>query len=86
MQVNKTKTRVRALALLGAAAVVSMAALVTTLGEEPSGSAVAGSGDAPTNTVYSKPNVPGMTGGATATWEPPGTTEATMSASPPIKH
>lgn len=48
-------------------------------------SSLAGSGDAPANTTYSQPVVAGMNVGATATWAPPATTEATAMAIPAIK-
>lgn len=46
---------------------------------------LAGSGDAPANTTYAQPVVVGMNMGATATWAPPATTEATAMAVPAIK-
>jgi hypothetical protein len=52
---------------------------------EPSGTSLAGSGDAPANTTYNQPVVGGMNEGATATWAPPATTEPTMMAVPAVK-
>jgi len=51
----------------------------------PQSTSLAGSGDAPANTTYSQPVVAGMNMGATATWAPPASTEATSKAMPPIK-
>jgi hypothetical protein len=46
---------------------------------------LAGSGDAPTNTVYVQPSQSAMTMGATATFTTPATVEPTTVAVPPIK-
>lgn len=48
-------------------------------------STLAGSGDAPTNTVYIQPSVSAMTMGATATFTTPATVEPTTEAVPPVK-
>lgn len=48
-------------------------------------SMLAGSGDAPTNTVYFQPSVSAMTMGATATFTTPATVEPTTEAVPPVK-
>lgn len=74
---------------LGFGALAALAALaVTSLshgGVLPQSTSLAGSGDAPANTTYSQPVVAGMNMGATATWAPPASTEATSKAVPPIK-
>ena len=46
---------------------------------------LAGSGDAPSNTVFTQPSVSGMTMGATATFTTPDTVEPVTEATPPIK-
>jgi hypothetical protein len=46
---------------------------------------LAGSGDAPTNTVYIQPSVSAMTMGATATFTTPASVEPTTEAVPPVK-
>jgi hypothetical protein len=48
-------------------------------------STLAGSGDAPTNTVYIQPGVPAMTMGATATFTTPTSVEPITEAVPPVK-
>jgi hypothetical protein len=48
-------------------------------------STLAGSGDAPTNTVFVQPTVTAMTMGATATFTTPASVPATTEAVPPIK-
>jgi len=46
---------------------------------------LAGSGDAPTNTVYIQPTVSAITMGATATLSTPASVPATTEAVPPVK-
>ncbi len=46
---------------------------------------LAGSGDAPANTVYTQPSVSAMNMGATATFTTPSTVEPTTQAVPPVK-
>jgi hypothetical protein len=50
-----------------------------------SGTALAGSGDAPANTTYVQPSVIAATMGATATWTTPEPTLATDKAVPVVK-
>lgn len=89
---NRTRTKRRGVKLVGAvlagAAVVVAGALTVAFDADGSGHAnvLAGSGDAPTNTVYVQPSVSAMTMGATAS--PPSTppsVPATTEAVPPIK-
>jgi hypothetical protein len=54
-------------------------------GDSGHASMLAGSGDAPTNTVYVQPSQSAMTMGATATFTTPATVEPTTVAVPPIK-
>jgi Na+-transporting methylmalonyl-CoA/oxaloacetate decarboxylase beta subunit len=77
------RLRMRTLGLVGAAAFVTLGAV--SLGYEHDSSAgidLAGSGDAPANTVYVQPKDAAMTMGATATWTAPATVEATAKAVP----
>jgi hypothetical protein len=68
---------VKALAALGTGAFVTLATLgavysgAIDIGPGPQVSA--GSGSAPTNTIYKQPVIGQMNTGATATWTPPGT-------------
>ena len=92
MNTNRTRTKRRGVKLVGAvlagAAVVVAGALTVAFDGDGSGHAnvLAGSGDAPTNTVFIQPTVSGMTMGATAS--PPSTppsTPAVADATPAIK-
>lgn len=67
---------------LGVAAAFGMGLLGIGHDSPAQTTSLAGSGDAPTNTTYSQPVVAGMNMGATATWAPPATTEATAMAVP----
>src|ERR1700755_2134189 len=79
--------RVRALGLAGAAAFVTLGALGVGYGhgDGKTGTNLANSGDAPTNTVYVQPSDKAMTMGATATFTTPNSVEESPSASPPVK-
>jgi hypothetical protein len=92
MNMIRTRTKRRGLKLVGAvlagAAVVVAGALTVAFDGDGSGHAdvLAGSGDAPTNTVFIQPTVAGMTMGATAS--PPATPASTpevADAKPAIK-
>jgi len=75
-------------ALLAGAAVVVAGALTVAFDGDGSGRAdvLAGSGDAPTNTVFTQPSIAGMTMGATASAPAtPGTTPEVADAKPAIK-
>ena len=92
MNANRTRTKRRdgvklVGAVLAGAAVVVAGALTLAHAGEGSGHAsmLAGSGDAPTNTVFVQPTGSAMTMGATATAAPPASTPATTEAVPPIK-
>ena len=92
MNTNRTRTKRRggvklAGAVLAGAAVVVAGALTVARAGEGSGhaSVLAGSGDAPTNTVFVQPTGSAMTMGATATASPPASTPATTEAVPPVK-
>jgi hypothetical protein len=90
MNTNQTKHRVLKLAgaAFAAAAVVVAGALTLVFGDDRSGGAdmLAGSGDAPTNTVYVQPTVAGMTMGATATSPAtPASTPEVADAKPVVK-
>jgi hypothetical protein len=90
MKANRTLTssRVKLVgALIGAGAVAAMGALGLTCGGVGSGtgSTLAGSGDAPTGTVYVQPTVKGMEAGSTSTEGPPPTTLITSMAAPAVK-
>ena len=79
------RTKLVGIALgFGALAALAVASL-SHGGVVPQSTSLAGSGDAPANTTYSQPVVAGMNMGATATWAPPASTEATSKAVPPIK-
>ena len=86
-QVIKSSVVKRAGFLVGAAAVLALAASGVVYGAETSGppASLAGSGDAPTNTTYTQPGVTGMNVGATATMTTPGPTLATSMAVPALK-
>ena len=80
------RTRFAALAI-GGAAIVSLGALSVSMGDNVSGFAMlAGSGDAPTNTTYTRPSVGAVSMGATATETTPGSMPATTKAVPPPVH
>lgn len=70
-----------------AAAVIGAGALTVVFddGGPAHTSTLAGSGDAPTNTVFVQPTVSAMTMGATATFTTPASVPATTEAVPPIK-
>ena len=74
-------------AACAAAAVIGAGVLTVMLDDGGSGraSTLAGSGDAPANTVYTQPSQSAMTMGATATFTTPATVEPTTEATPPIK-
>jgi hypothetical protein len=92
MNTNRTRTKRRGVKLVGAvlagAAVVVAGALTVAFDGDGSGRAdvLAGSGDAPTNTVFIQPTIAGMTMGATASPPAtPGTTPEVADAKPAIK-
>jgi hypothetical protein len=92
MNTYLTRTKRRGVKLVGAvlagAAVVAAGALTVTFDSNDSGQAtvLAGSGDAPTNTVFVQPTVAGMTMGATASPPAtPATTPEVADAKPAIK-
>jgi hypothetical protein len=74
-------------ATCAAAAVIGAGVLTVVLDNGSAGhvNMLAGSGDAPANTVYSQPSVTAMNMGATATFTTPATVEPTTEAVPPIK-
>ena len=74
-------------AAFAAAAIVGAGVLTVVLdnGGAIHSSTLAGSGDAPSNTVYTQPSVTAMNMGATATLTTPASTPATTEAVPPIK-
>ena len=74
-------------AVLAGAAAVAAAALTVTFDSNDSGQAnvLAGSGDAPTNTVYVQPTGGAMTMGATATFTTPSSVPQVTEAVPPVK-
>lgn len=78
--------RIRLLGLAGASAFVALGTMSLVSGPSGAGATnVAGSGDAPTNTVYVQPTVAGASMGATATWTTPASVEESVSAVPPVK-
>jgi hypothetical protein len=92
MNTNRTRTKRRGVKLVGTvlagAAVVVAGALTVAFDGGGSGHAnvLAGSGDAPTNTVFIQPTISGMSMGATAS--PPATpasTPAVADAKPAVK-
>ena len=89
MNTNQTKHRVLkfAGAACAAAAVVGAGALTVALDDSGQGhvNTLAGSGDAPTNTVYSQPSVSAATFGATATFTTPSSVPPVTEAVPPVK-
>ena len=91
MNTKRTPTSRRGVKLVGAAcaaaAVVGAGGLTVALDNSGAThtSTLAGSGDAPTNTVYIQPSVSAMTMGATATFTTPATVEPTTEAVPPVK-
>jgi hypothetical protein len=89
MNTNRPPTSRRGVKLLGAvcaaAAVFGAGALIVTLDDGGHASMLAGSGDAPTNTVYVQPAVSAMNMGATATLTTPSSVPATTEAVPAIK-
>ena len=77
---------VRLLGLVGAGAFVGVGTLALVTGHDGAPTAVvAGSGDAPTNTMYVQPTDSIMTLGATATWTTPTSVEPSPRAVPVIK-
>jgi hypothetical protein len=91
MNTIRTRTKRRGVKLAGAVlagAAVAAGALTVAFDGDSSGPAavLAGSGDAPTNTVFIQPTVAGMTMGATASAPAtPGTTPEVADAKPAIK-
>jgi hypothetical protein len=91
MNTKRQATSRRGVKLTGAAcaaaAVLGAGVLTVALDNSGAGhtSMLAGSGDAPTNTVYVQPSVSAMTMGATATFTTPATVEPTTEAVPPVK-
>jgi hypothetical protein len=92
MNTNRTRTKRRGVKLVGAvlagAAVVVAGALTVAFdgGGSEHANVLAGSGDAPTNTVFIQPTISGMNVGATAS--PPSTpasTPAVADAKPAVK-
>jgi hypothetical protein len=73
--------------MIGAAAFVSLGVLSLGFGHGSgsTGTNLANSGDAPTNTVYIQPTDKAMTMGATATFTTPNSVEESPSASPAVK-
>jgi hypothetical protein len=73
---------VKLFATVGIAAFAALALLSIAFGgsHAGAGTALAGSGDAPTNTVYTQPAVPAASTGATATFTTPASTLATEKA------
>jgi hypothetical protein len=67
------RIRVRLLGIIGIGALAALAILGVAYGGSHvgSGTALAGSGDAPANTTYVQPSAPAATMGATATWTTP---------------
>ena len=74
-------------AVCAAAAVVGAGVMTVVLDDGNTGhvNTLAGSGDAPTNTVFVQPSVSAMTQGATATFSTPASVPATTEAVPPVK-
>jgi hypothetical protein len=92
MNTNRTPRRRRGVKVVGAvcaaAAVVVAGALTVVFDDDGAGHAntLAGSGDAPTNTVFIQPTTAAMTMGATATEDStPASVPATTAAVPPVK-
>jgi hypothetical protein len=91
MNTKRTPTSRRGVKLIGAAfaaaAVVGAGVMTVVLDNDGAAhtSMLAGSGDAPTNTVFVQPSVTAMTMGATATFTTPATVEPTTEAVPPVK-
>lgn len=77
------RLRLRVLGLAGAAAFVALGALSLAYGHVDSGRVdLAGSGDAPANTVYVQPTENAMNLGATATFTTPSSVEPVTKAAP----
>jgi hypothetical protein len=75
--------RAKVLGLAGAAAFVTLGVLSLGYGQgSPSGTDLAGSGNAPASTTYVQPTDNAMTMGATATWTTPTSIEPTPKAVP----
>ena len=91
MNTNRTPTKGRGVKLVGAAvaaaAVAGAGALTVALDDNGQGhvNMLAGSGDAPTNTVYTQPSVSAATMGATATFTTPSSVPPVTEAVPPVK-
>jgi hypothetical protein len=91
MNTKRTTASHRGVKLVGAAfaaaAVVGAGVLTVVLDGGGAGqtSTLAGSGDAPSNTMPTQPSVAGMTMGATATFTTPSSVEPTTEAVPPVK-
>jgi hypothetical protein len=81
------RIRVQALGVIGigAFAVLAILSVAFSTSHFGSGTALAGSGDAPANTTYVAPSVANASVGATATWQAPASTMATESAAPAVK-
>jgi hypothetical protein len=81
------RIRVQLLGIIGMTAFAAMTVLgiAYSTSNVGSGTALAGSGDAPANTTYVQPTVIAATMGATATWTTPEPTLATDKAVPVIK-
>jgi hypothetical protein len=88
-QTNTRSNRilVKLLGIMGMAAFAAMAVLGISYGSGHfgSGTALAGSGNAPANTTYVQPSVIAATMGATATWTTPEPTLATAKAVPVVR-
>ena len=91
MNTHLTRTKRRGVKLAGAvvagAAVAAAGAMTLTFDSSDSGHAnvLAGSGNAPTNTVYVQPTVGAMNMGATATFTTPSSMPQVTEAVPPVK-
>jgi hypothetical protein len=90
MNSNRYPARGRTLklaaAVVGAAALIALTVATTSQYRDGSGTtALAGSGDAPSNTTYTQPSTAAMTMGATATWSTPSSAPEVSEASPAIK-
>lgn len=80
------RTKLAAL-VVGGAAILSLGTLSVFTGGNPSESVIlAGSGNAPANTTYTRPSVGAVSMGATATETTPGSMPATTKAVPPPVH
>ena len=84
---RRDRTFVRLLGVSGGCALIALAVLgiheSSTTSDSPH--VLAGSGDAPTNTVYVQPVVGAAKMGETATWTTPAPTPEVEKAVPPVK-